>query len=188
MYRRAGKRLLDIVVAGTALVLLSPLLALLALGARWSSPGPAIFRQNRVGRDGEIFTFYKFRSMPIDTGDISSDQVGAVALRPFGKFLRRSNLDELPQLYNILRGDMSLIGPRPPIPSQAELIALRRRNGALAVRPGLTGLAQVNSFDGMSIDAKAGFDGEYARDVTLWRDMAIVVRTFGYLTRPPPTY
>lgn len=188
IYEAFGKRLLDIVVAGSALIVLAPLMAVLAIGARLSSPGPAIFRQVRIGTHGATFEFYKFRSMPKNTGDIASDQIGRIDIRPFGKFLRRSNLDELPQLFNILRGDMSLIGPRPPLPSQIDLLALRRENGALACRPGLTGLAQVNSYDGMSLERKAEYDGIYAEKIGFFADMAVLCRTFGYLMRPPPTY
>jgi O-antigen biosynthesis protein WbqP len=188
MYRAFGKRIVDIVVAGAALVALAPVMIICAIGAKLSTPGPAIFRQQRIGRWGRPFEFYKFRSMPADTSDIASDQLGAISIRPFGRFLRRTNLDELPQLYNILRGDMSLIGPRPPIPSQADLIAMRRENGALACRPGLTGLAQVNSFDGMTAARKAAYDGEYAKRISLVGDAMIVIRTFCYLTRPPPRY
>lgn len=188
MYRTFGKRALDIVVAGVALILLLPLLLVLAIGVRLSSPGPIVFRQERVGKGGALFEFYKFRSMPVGTANVSSDNLGAVEIRPFGKFLRRSNLDELPQLLNILRGDMSLIGPRPPLASQTDLVLLREKNGAMDCRPGLTGLAQVNSFDGMTIEEKAGYDGEYADNVALLLDLSIIVKTFSYLTRPPPTY
>lgn len=188
MYARFGKRAVDILASLSVIILLSPLLLALAVGARMSSPGPAIFKQDRVGRNGEKFRFYKFRSMPTDTGDVASDQLGTIQIRPFGKFIRRTNLDELPQLFNILKGDMSIVGPRPPIPSQEELLAARKRSGALACRPGLTGLAQVNSFDGMSVAEKAAFDGDYAANITLFADAAIVLRTFGYLLKPPPTY
>ncbi|WP_198152648.1 sugar transferase [Tsuneonella dongtanensis] len=180
--------MVDIVVAGSALIVLSPVMLFCAVGAKLSSPGPAIFRQMRVGRGGAVFEFYKFRSMPADTRDVASDELGEVQLRPFGWFLRRSNLDELPQLVNILKGDMSLVGPRPPIPTQSELIVLRRENGALDCRPGLTGLAQINSFDGMSAAEKAAFDGVYAQRMSLLSDIAIVLRTFGYLKRTPPKY
>ncbi len=151
MYRAFGKRIVDMVVAGAALVVLAPVMIICAIGVKMSTSGPAIFRQQRIGRWGRPFEFYKFRSMPADTPDISSDQLGAISIPPFGRFLRRTNLDELPQLYNVLRGEMSLIGPRPPIPSQAELIAMRKENGALACRPGLTGLAQINRFEGMAV-------------------------------------
>lgn len=188
MYARFGKRLIDASVSLVALIVLAPLLAVVAIGVKLSSPGPALFRQERVGSDGQCFTFLKFRSMPVSTADLPSDQLGEVSLPKFARLIRRTNLDELPQLLNIVWGDMALVGPRPPIASQVDLIEQRRLNGALAIRPGLTGLAQVNSFDGMSVDEKAGFDGQYARRITLAGDARIVLRTFGYLTRPPPKY
>jgi O-antigen biosynthesis protein WbqP len=188
MYRGGLKRVIDVVAASAALLLLSPLMLILALAIRIWDPGPVIFRQRRVGAGGRLFDFYKFRSMPVNTGDIASDKLGEVRLSWIGRFIRRTNLDELPQLWNVVKGDMSLVGPRPPIPSQEELVELRRRNGALACRPGLTGLAQVNSFDGMSVAQKASFDGRYARSVSAARDAGIVVRTFGYLLKPPPKY
>jgi len=183
-----GKRSLDLLVAGSALLVLLPVILALAIGVRLSSPGPTIFKQERVGKGGALFEFYKFRSMPFGTASVPSEQLNAVEIRPFGKFLRRSNLDELPQLLNILRGDMSLIGPRPPIPGQTDLVLLRTKNDAIDCRPGLTGLAQVNSFDGMTVKEKAAYDGEYAERMTLLLDLSIIVRTFFYLTRPPPTY
>lgn len=188
MYARGLKRVLDLVGALLAILLLSPLLLMIALAIRVTDPGPAIFRQQRVGAGGRSFTFYKLRSMPVDTGDIPSDQLAAIHVSAVGRFIRRTNFDELPQLFNILKGDMSFVGPRPPIPLQAELIALRRENGALACRPGLTGLAQVNSYDGMSVGQKAGFDGDYAQRITFLGDFGIVLRTFGYLLKPPPKY
>ena len=188
MYRHGLKRAIDVVGAAAALLLLSPLMLLIAVAIRIWDPGPVIFSQRRVGVGGRPFDFYKFRSMPVNTGDIPSHLVGDIRLTWIGRLIRRSNLDELPQLWNILKGDMSLVGPRPPIPSQDELIELRRRNGALACRPGLTGWAQVNSYDGMSVAAKAEFDGEYARRLSFGRDALIVLRTFGYLLKPPPKY
>lgn len=188
VYARIGKRALDIAVAGSALLALLPLIAALALGARLSSPGPALFRQARVGQGGHLFTLLKFRSMPTGTGDIASDKLEAVAIRPFGQFIRRTNLDELPQLWNILRGDMSIVGPRPALPNQVELLECRRKSGAMAASPGLTGLAQVNSFDGMSIERKAALDAEYAAGISFTRDILIILRTFAYLLRPPPKY
>lgn len=188
MYAKAFKRLLDILGAGGALILLSPAMLLIALAIKLWDPGPVIFRQFRVGAGGRIFHFYKFRSMPVNTGDIPSDRLGPVRLTWIGRLIRRTNLDELPQLWNIVKGDMSLVGPRPPIPSQEELIELRRANGSLQCRPGLTGWAQVNSFDGMSAAQKAAFDGEYARQVSLTKDLLIIFRTFAYLLKSPPTY
>lgn len=188
MYRSGSKRLLDLVAAALALVLLAPVMLLIAILIRLADPGPAIFRQRRVGLNGAEFLFFKFRTMPSNTGDIPSDQLAEVRLSAVGRFLRRSNLDELPQLYNVLRGDMSLVGPRPPIPSQTELVELRRANGALQCRPGLTGWAQVNSYDGMSVPRKAELDGEYAARLSFAFDCRIVLRTFGYVMKPPPKY
>lgn len=188
MYRRVLKRALDVIAALLALMLLSPIMAAIAIAIRLSDPGPAIFRQERIGARGEHFIIYKFRSMPIGTADVASDKLGVVRLTRVGRFIRRTNLDELPQLFNILKGDMSVVGPRPPVPSQLELIALRRESGALACRPGLTGLTQVNGYDGMSVPHKASLDATYARRITFLGDIAIILRTFGYLLKPPPTY
>lgn len=188
MYRAGGKRMMDIAASLLVLLALAPLLLAVAIGVKLSSPGPAIFRQQRVGKDGRPFEIYKFRSMPTGTGDVASDAIGKTTITAFGQFIRRTNLDELPQLFNILKGDMSLVGPRPPLASQQDLVDLRAANGALGCRPGLTGLAQVNSFDGMSVAEKAAFDGRYATRITLASDTAIIFRTIGYLMRPPPVY
>lgn len=188
IYRAFGKRVFDIFFSLLALLLLSPLLVVVALLIKVFDPGPVIFRQNRVGRNGESFVFYKFRSMPVNTGDIPSDKIGAVRIGAVGRFIRRTSIDELPQLLNILKGDMSIVGPRPPITSQTELIGLRRSNGALLCRPGLTGLAQIRSFDGMTVPQKAEFDGMYARSISFLGDIKIVLGTFTYLLKPPPVY
>lgn len=182
------KRLADIVLAGLGLIVLSPVMAAVALAIKVGDPGPVIFRQLRTGAGGREFPFYKFRSMPVTTGDIPSDRLAEVHITPVGRFIRRSNLDELPQLWNVVKGEMSLIGPRPPLPSQTELIDLRRGNGALDCRPGLTGWAQVHAYDGMSVARKAGLDGEYAQRMSLAIDAMIVLKTFGYFMRPPPKY
>ena len=171
-----------------AFFLLAPVMAVVAVLIKVCDPGPVIFCQVRVGLDGNKFAFYKFRSMPVNTASVSSDKIGVISLTWVGRFLRRSNLDELPQLFNILRGDMSLVGPRPPIESQIELIELRKETGALSCRPGLTGLAQVNSFDGMSVEEKARFDAEYASKISFLGDIRIILKTFLYLLKPAPVY
>jgi O-antigen biosynthesis protein WbqP len=188
MYRLFFKRFIDVTASLLVGLLLSPLLLVIVLLIKVFDSGPIIFRHRRIGRGGREFDFYKFRSMPVNTGDIPSDQLGNIQLTWIGKFIRRTNIDELPQLYNIFKGDMSIVGPRPPIPNQFELIALRRSNGALACRPGLTGLAQVNSFDGMSVAKKASFDAEYAAQISFLKDTLIVLWTVGYLFKPPPKY
>lgn len=188
VYRNGLKRAVDVLGALLALILLAPVMTVIAIAIRLSDPGPAIFRQQRIGVGGRHFTIFKFRSMPIGTANVASDKLGEVRLTGIGRLIRRTNLDELPQLFNILKGDMSIVGPRPPVPSQTELIALRRENGSIDCRPGLTGLTQVNGYDGMSVPHKASFDGAYARRVTFLGDVAIILRTFGYLLKPPPTY
>lgn len=188
LYASYGKRTLDVMLALIALVVLAPLLVLIGLLIVVTDPGSIIFSQQRVGRNGQLFRFFKFRSMPMGTKNVPSDQIGHIKLTWFGNLLRRSNLDELPQLINILRGDMSVVGPRPPIPSQIELIELRAASGALSCRPGLTGLAQVSSYDGMTIAEKARYDALYATNISLLGDLRIVLRTFSYLMRPPPVY
>lgn len=188
MYAKLMKRVLDIFIVVFACVFLSPFIILVALLIKVFDPGPIIFKQKRIGKNAESFDFYKFRSMPVNTGDVPSDQLGKVQLTWIGKFIRRTNLDELPQLFNVLKGDMSIVGPRPPITSQLQLIELRQQNGAILCRPGLTGLAQVSSFDGMTVDQKAAYDGEYAQNITFFGDIKIILRTFIYLLKPPPVY
>lgn len=188
MYLIFGKRWLDVLLSLLAVIFLSPIFIITALMIKIFDPGPVIFRQKRIGLNGEPFEFYKFRSMPINTGDVPSDKIGQVRLTWIGRFIRRSNIDELPQLFNILIGDMSIVGPRPPITSQAELIELRQKNGSIKCRPGLTGLAQVSSFNGMKIAEKADFDGIYSKSISLWGDILIILKTFSYLLKPPPVY
>lgn len=188
MYLRFGKRILDILASLVAAVFLMPILFFVALLIKLFDPGPVIFRQKRVGREGKVFEFYKFRSMPINTGDVPSDQVGRIKLTWIGHLIRRTNIDELPQLFNILIGDMSVVGPRPPILSQQELINHRKENRSILCRPGLTGLAQISSFDGMSVYQKAILDGQYANSISFNNDLLIIFKTFSYLLKPPPVY
>ena len=188
MYQRFGKRALDVLLAGLATVALSPLLAVVGLAIRLEDGSPVIYRQQRTGRRGEPFTILKFRSMPTNTAVATSATMATATITNVGRITRRTNIDELPQLFNILRGDMSIVGPRPPLGGQDTLIAKRREGPAWHVRPGLTGLAQVNTFDNMSEEQKAAFDNTYAAHITLLGDLKIIVRTVGYLFKPPPTY
>lgn len=188
MYRDYGKRVLDAFVSGATLLVLSPLMLLVVVAIRLEDGGPALFRQIRVGRNREPFTVLKFRSMPVNTGDIPSAAAGAARITRVGAFIRRTNIDELPQLINILRGDMSIVGPRPALAKQEELCALREAKGVLRCKPGLTGLAQINSYDGMPDTEKAAWDARYCAKVTLIGDVKIILRTFGYLLKPPPVY
>lgn len=188
MYRSFFKRLTDVLASLMVLIVFSPILLIVGLIVFIQDFGPVIFKQQRVGRNGRVFLFYKFRSMPVNTPNVQSSDTKKLSITPFGKFIRRTSIDELPQLINILKGDMSLIGPRPPIPTQENLINLRRENGALACRPGLTGLAQINSYDFMPEEEKAKWDGIYANSISFVNDTSIVFRTLKYLTSPPPTY
>jgi len=142
----AAQRSLDVLLAGTGLLLLAPLLALLWL-AGWFDTGSPLFRQQRVGRHQRPFVLLKFRTMRPDTASVATHLVNPAAITPYGRFLRRSKLDELPQLWNVLKGDMSLVGPRPCLPNQTELVQERERRGVFAARPGITGLAQVQKVD-----------------------------------------
>ena len=182
------KRLFDITLSLILLVCLLPIFLIISVIIRLQDGGPSIFRQERIGKKGMVFTFYKFRSMPLSTPNVESKDTKKLQITPFGKVIRRTNLDELPQFYNVLKGDMSFIGPRPPIPSQRELIELRRMNGSLQLSPGLTGWAQVNSFDGMSVSEKATFDGEYASKISFVMEVLILLKTILYFTKKPPTY
>ncbi len=188
MYRSFFKRLFDIVVSIVSFIVLSPLLSLAALAIYLEDGGPIFFRQKRVGRDGELFEIWKFRSMPVNVGNVEKAKAVTLPITRVGKIIRRTNIDELPQLINILRGDMSVVGPRPPLPSQEELCKMRHANGAINCLPGLTGLAQVNAYDGITDDVKAGFDGEYAAKVSFLTDSKIILKTFIFVTRKPPVY
>ena len=171
------KRVFDVLAAGLGLIFLWPVILLTAIAVRLNSPGPGILAQRRIGRDGRQFTCYKLRTMHQNTAQVPTHQVGVSALTSIGGFLRRSKLDELPQLLNVLRGDMSLVGPRPCLPTQAELIEARSRLGALGVLPGVTGLAQIQGVD-MSDPARlAAIDAQYARTRTFGGDLLIILRT-----------
>lgn len=188
MYRQLFKRILDVVAAGSGLIFLSPIMLVTAIAVKLEDGGPALFSQQRVGMNGHTFRVYKFRSMPVNTGDVPSAMAHNLEVTRVGQVIRRTNIDELPQLVNILLGDMSVVGPRPALPRQVELNEMRRENGALSCRPGLTGLAQVNSYDGMPETEKAAWDGKYAASVSFGRDVAIILRTVLYLAKRPPAY
>ena len=181
------KRTFDLCFALLAVIFLSPVLIVTALIIYAQDGGNPIFVQKRVGKDGEFFKIFKFRSMPINAENIPSRHAHKLPITPFGKFIRRTNLDELPQLFNIVLGDMSIVGPRPAIPCQTELTELRKK-GALSFKPGLTGWAQIHGFDGMSVEQKAKYDNEYAKKASLLMDISIILRTFAYLLKPPPVY
>jgi O-antigen biosynthesis protein WbqP len=126
--------------------------------------------------------------MPVNTGDMPSAEARSTKVTKVGKLIRRTNIDELPQLFNVVKGDMSLVGPRPALPIQRQLCEYRGQIGALACKPGLTGLAQINSYDGMPEREKAEWDGRYASGVSFLTDIDIIARTLGYLLKRPPVY
>lgn len=188
IYKKYLKRILDVALSGVSLVILSPLMALIAIAVRFEDGESALFFQERIGLEEQPFYIIKFRSMAVNAGNLPSAEASALEVTRIGRILRRTNLDELPQLLNIFKGDMSVVGPRPALPTQNFLTSLRLTNGALACRPGLTGLAQVSSYDGMSEEEKAMYDARYASNITFLKDLWIIFRTFSYLAHRPPTY
>ena len=161
-------------------IALSPILLLVALIVKLESRGPAIFAQRRIGRFGHHFTMYKFRTMQIGMPDLASDQVGENDPRftASGKWLRRFSVDELPQLLNVIKGDMVFVGPRPALYNQYDLIAMRHARGIDALKPGITGWAQVNGRDSIPLEVKVDLD-EYYLKHRCWRlDLRTVWLTF----------
>jgi O-antigen biosynthesis protein WbqP len=179
------KRLFDIALASIAGVLLLVPMLLIAALVRFTSPGPALYWSNRVGRNNDIFRMPKFRSMRTGTPAVATHLLGdpdAYVTR-VGHFLRKSSLDELPQLWNIVTGDMSFVGPRPALFNQEDLIELRTRNGVHVLSPGLTGWAQVNGRDELPIPEKVALDVEYLRKQSLLFDVRIIFMTFAKVIR-----
>ena len=182
MYVKYGKRAVDFGLALAGLIGLGWLLVVLVLLVRLTSPGPALFRQRRIGRNKKEFEILKFRTMRIDTPRDMPTHLLAEPERyvtPLGRLLRRTSLDELPQLFNILKGEMALIGPRPALWNQFDLIAGRELYGINQLRPGLTGWAQVNGRDEIPLVKKIRLDAEYAKRIS-WRfDLKIFFMTAG---------
>ena len=166
MYRKFGKRILDILLSGCGVIILSPLYLILAIAIKIDDPGPIFFRQKRVGLHKTHFQILKFRTMKMDTPKDTPTHLlenPEQYITRVGKFLRKTSLDEIPQLWNILRGDMSVIGPRPALWNQEDLLAERDKYGANDIRPGLTGWAQICGRDELEIADKARLDGEYVQ-------------------------
>jgi O-antigen biosynthesis protein WbqP len=170
------KRAFDVLAALLGLALLALPLAVIALAIRASSPGPALYWSDRVGRGNRLFKMPKFRSMRIDTPVVATHLLASPEryLTPIGRFLRRTSLDELPQLWSVLVGDMSLVGPRPALFNQDDLIALRTERGVHMLRPGITGWAQVNGRDELSVPVKVEFDAWYLQHQSLALDLRIL--------------
>ncbi|MBC3516800.1 sugar transferase [Neobittarella massiliensis] len=180
LYNAVFKRAFGFVLALLAVLLLSPIMLLCAIAIALESRGPIIFRQRRVGRDGREFYIYKFRSMRVSapkyvaTADLSNAHE---YITKVGHFLRKTSLDELPQLFNVLKGDMSLIGYQPLVPSEGTIHPLRDRCGVHYLRPGITGLAQVNGRDLVTTEQKVRMDLLYLKQLSLWEDITILFKT-----------
>ena len=173
------KRLVDLLIAIPLSVLLLPLIILTAVAVKLTSRGPALYWSDRVGKNNQIFRMPKFRSMRVDTPAVATHLLtnpGAY-LTPIGSFIRRSSLDELPQIWSILTGDMSIVGPRPALFNQTDLIELRTQKGIHLIVPGLTGWAQVNGRDELPIERKVQLDAEYLEKQSLLFDLKIMLLT-----------
>ncbi|HIX76937.1 MAG TPA: sugar transferase [Candidatus Fusicatenibacter intestinigallinarum] len=186
MYKKYLKRLIDIVMSLGGIVCLSWLYLILIVAIRLDSPGPILFRQKRVGKKKRHFQILKFRTMRTDTPhDMPTHllQDPDQFITRTGRFLRKTSLDELPQLWNILKGDMSVVGPRPALWNQFDLIEEREKYGANDIRPGLTGWAQIHGRDELEIEEKAKLDGYYAEHLSFGLDVKCFLRTIGAVLR-----
>ena len=173
------KRAMDLTMSGAAAAVLALPALIVASIVRLTSPGPALYWSDRIGRDNQIFRMPKFRTMRVNAPQVASHLLSDPAshLTPVGAFLRKSSLDEIPQLWSILRGDMSVVGPRPALFNQDDLVALRTARGVHRVMPGLTGWAQINGRDELSIEEKVTLDEEYCARASVRFDLWIVART-----------
>lgn len=171
------KRAFDFFVA---VLLLFPIFGIsipIAIAIRLDSPGPVLFRQVRVGRHGKTFVLLKWRTMSVDTGDLPSHEVAREKVTRIGSMLRRTKLDELPQIWNVLIGEMSLVGPRPCLPSQVKLVTERERLGVSRIRPGITGMSQILGIDMSDPCRLAAKDAEYAGNISMLIDLKIMLQT-----------
>lgn len=174
MYKHFLKRVIDFILSLIGLIVLSPVFIILCIWIKLDSKGPIFFRQKRVGKNKKHFNILKFRTMYIDTPkDMPTHMLSNPDqyITKAGKFLRKTSLDELPQIINILKGEMAIIGPRPALWNQDDLIAERDKYGANDIKPGLTGWAQINGRDELEIDVKAALDGEYVRRISFSFDV-----------------
>ena len=174
------KRIVDLLAALGLILTFAPLFLLVVLVVRLTSVGPVLFRTQRVGKGNKLFTMYKFCTMRIDTPQVATHLLKEPDrfLAPVGGFLRRTSIDELPQLINVVRGEMSLVGPRPALFNQDDLIALRTARGIDALTPGVTGWAQVNGRDELPIPEKVKLDEWYLKNRSFWLDLKILGMTF----------
>lgn len=173
------KRVFDFIISLFALIILSPLFLLISLIILIGDGKPVLFRQKRVGKNNELFTIYKFRTMKRGTENVASGKLenANAKITKFGRILRATSIDELPQLFNIINGTMSLVGPRPLIPEENEIRELREKYNVYTIRPGITGWAQINGRDNISLEQKALLDKEYVEKQSLGFDIKILVMT-----------
>jgi O-antigen biosynthesis protein WbqP len=173
------KRIFDLSLVFISVIILFIPILLIALAVKLTSTGPVLYWSDRVGRNNKIFTMPKFRSMRTDTPDVASDllQEPGAWLTPIGNFLRKSSLDELPQIWSVLKEEMSFVGPRPALYNQSDLIALRKKAGIDQLLPGITGWAQINGRDKLNIEEKVIFDKEYLNNESIFFDLKIILLT-----------
>lgn len=173
------KRIFDILSSLIAIILFSPILLTLAIIVKCTSQGPVLFKQRRIGKDNVEFMIYKFRTMRIDTPNVATHLLKNPEqyITPIGKFMRKTSLDELPQLFNILKGEMSVVGPRPALYNQYDLIEMRTNANVHTVRPGLTGLAQVSGRDELENEQKVYFDQQYVQKQSFFFDLKLIFLT-----------
>ena len=181
----ALKRSFDLALALVLVVVLAAPMLAIAAAIRLTSMGPALYWSKRVGRDNKIFHMPKFRSMYVGTPAVATHLLGDADKRitPFGRFLRRTSLDELPQLWSVVKGDMSFVGPRPALFNQHDLIALRSKHGVERLQPGLSGWAQINGRDELSIEEKVEFDRQYLERQSFLFDLHILLLTLLQVVR-----
>lgn len=180
MYQNSIKRVVDFILALMGIIILSPILLILCIAIKIDSRGPIIFKQKRVGLNKSHFNILKFRTMKVDTPKEMPTHLlenPDFFITKVGKFLRKTSLDELPQLFNILKGDMAVIGPRPALWNQYDLIEERDKYQANDIRPGLTGLAQISGRDELEIPVKAKIDGDYTQNISFVMDLKCFIST-----------
>lgn len=173
------KRLFDFVMSLIGIIVLSPIILIVALAVKLTSPGPMLFKQRRIGKNNNEFQIYKFRTMRIDTPNVPTHLLENPEqwITPVGKFLRKTSLDELPQLFNILKGEMSIVGPRPALYNQIDLKEMRTEAGVHKLVPGLTGWAQINGRDEIPLSLKVKLDKEYLEKKNFFFDIKIIFMT-----------
>ena len=173
------KTIFDFIMSLLAIICLSPIIIIVSLIIKFTSEGPILFKQRRIGKDNKEFNIYKFRTMRVDTPNVATHLLENPEqyITAIGKFVRKTSLDELPQLFNILKGEMSIVGPRPALYNQLDLRDMRTEVGVHKLVPGLTGWAQINGRDEIPLDIKVGLDKEYLDKKSFWFDIKIIFLT-----------